>query len=168
MKCLPALWWLAISATLRAQEWPSYGNDPGGTRYSPLAQIHRGNVRRLRAVWTFHTRDASDGSRWAARSTFEATPLMIGGVLYVSTPFARVFAVNADTGEELWCFDPRLDRFAASRGGPTNTSGGCFWERWTGGSSRCRSGASGVRARVPRIKSVSHLSSIQFLHGFVH
>jgi quinoprotein glucose dehydrogenase len=93
-----------------AQEWPSYGNDPGGMRYSPLKQIDKTNVGRLTAAWTYHTGDVSDGSRYPARSAFECTPLVVDGVLYLTTPFARAVALEAETGKELWTFDPELDR----------------------------------------------------------
>jgi len=49
--CLPAL----RDDPVTPGEWPSYGNDVGGTRYSPLAQIDRGNVGRLRVAWTYRT-----------------------------------------------------------------------------------------------------------------
>jgi hypothetical protein len=65
---------LAASARALADEWPSYGRDPGGTRYSPLAQITPENVERLHVAWTFHTGDASDRSHERNRSGFETTP----------------------------------------------------------------------------------------------
>jgi quinoprotein glucose dehydrogenase len=93
-----------------AQEWPSHANDAGGTRYSPLAQINRGNVAQLKPAWTWKSGDSSDGRKWPVRSAFEATPLMIGNVLYVVTPFARLVALDAESGRELWAFDPKFDR----------------------------------------------------------
>ena len=113
-----------FGATALPQELPIYGGDPGGMRYSALREINRGNVQRFRPVWIFHTGDVSDGSRWAARSTFEATPLVVHGVMYVSTPFARVFVLNPETGEELWSFDPRIDRVEMSNSGVTYLSNG--------------------------------------------
>jgi quinoprotein glucose dehydrogenase len=49
-------------------EWPTYGNDPGGMRYSPLSLINRENVSKLKVAWMFHTGDISDGSRDRRRS----------------------------------------------------------------------------------------------------
>jgi quinoprotein glucose dehydrogenase len=93
-----------------AQEWHHPGNDPGVTRHSPLAQIDRSNVARLAVAWTFDTGDWSDGSVQPARSAFEATPLVIDGVLYVPSAFSRLFALDAETGRQLWVFDPKIDR----------------------------------------------------------
>ena len=105
--------WAAIwvsCALVCAQEWPHHGNDAGGTRYSPLKQIHTGNVSQLKAAWTWKSGDVSDGSQWPVKSAYEATPLMVGNVLYVVTPFARLVALDADNGRELWAFDPRFER----------------------------------------------------------
>lgn len=93
-----------------AQDWPVYGGDPGGARYSRLSQINRSNVARLQAVWTYHTGDISDATEYPGKSAFEATPLMIDGVLYIVTPFNRLIALEAETGRELWIFDPKLDK----------------------------------------------------------
>ena len=90
-------------------DWPAYGNDLGGSRYSPLSQINRSNVNKLKPVWTYRTGDVADGSRTAETSQFEATPIMIEGTLYLSTPFNRVIALDAETGKERWTFDPKLD-----------------------------------------------------------
>jgi quinoprotein glucose dehydrogenase len=87
-------------------EWPVYGGDPGGTRYSPLADITPGTVSRLREAWTYRTGDFLQGP---SGSRFQATPLMVEGRLIVSTPFGRVIALRPDTGDELWTFDPRVD-----------------------------------------------------------
>ncbi|HEX9188764.1 MAG TPA: pyrroloquinoline quinone-dependent dehydrogenase [Vicinamibacteria bacterium] len=91
------------------QDWPHPGNDPGGMRHSPLAQIDRSNVASLAVAWTFDTGDWSDGSSLPSRSAFEATPLVIDGVLYVPSAFSRLFALDAETGRELWVFDPKVD-----------------------------------------------------------
>jgi quinoprotein glucose dehydrogenase len=92
-----------------ASDWPAYGNDLGGSRYSPLNQINRNNVKELRAVWTYRTGDVADNSRTAETSQFEATPIMIEGTLYLSTPFNRVIALDPETGTDRWTFDPKLD-----------------------------------------------------------
>ena len=90
-----------------AGEWPSYGNDVGGTRYSPLGQIDRGNVERLRVAWTYRTGEVGSASPEGFGFTaFEATPLMIDGTLYFSTPYNRVIALDAETGRERWRYDP--------------------------------------------------------------
>lgn len=91
-----------------AQDWPYYAGDSGGTKYSALKQINRGNVSRLKVAWTFQTGDVSDGKANPIRSAFEATPLMVDGVLYFTTPFNRLVALDAETGRQLWSFDPKI------------------------------------------------------------
>ena len=89
------------------QEWRSYGHDPGGMRFSPLKQIDRSNVKQLRRLWTYHTGETSWSSiRAGTIAAFESTPLMVDGVLYLSTPANRVIALDGDTGKEIWVFDP--------------------------------------------------------------
>jgi quinoprotein glucose dehydrogenase len=98
------------------EEWPAYGNDPGSSRYSPLSEITKANVGSLKVAWTYRTGDISDakgtwnGQRVRAKSTFEATPLMADGTLYIATPFNRIIALDAETGKEKWVFDPKLNR----------------------------------------------------------
>ncbi len=101
---------LILAAPLLAQEWPYYGGDSGGTKYSPLKQITPANVGGLRVAWEFHTGDVSDGKTYAVRSSFEATPLVIDGVMYVTTPFNRLIALDPETGKQIWAFDPKIDR----------------------------------------------------------
>jgi quinoprotein glucose dehydrogenase len=75
-------------------DWPSYGHDPGGMRYSPLTQINRENVSQLKVAWVFHTGDISDGSQGRRRSGFETTPIFVDGILYLTTHFNRVIALD--------------------------------------------------------------------------
>jgi len=101
-------------------EWPSYGNDPGGTRYSPLIQIDRGNVANLHVAWTYRTGEVGGVAPYG-HAAFEATPLMVDGTLILSTPYDRVIALDPETGKELWRYDPKVDRgrrfaIATSRG----------------------------------------------------
>ena len=90
-------------------DWAYYGHDAGGTRYSPLTQINRENVTKLKVAWIFHTGDISDGSGRPKRSGLETTPILVDGTLYLTTPFNRVFAVNPETGKKLWVFDPMIE-----------------------------------------------------------
>ncbi|MEX2263110.1 MAG: pyrroloquinoline quinone-dependent dehydrogenase [Bryobacteraceae bacterium] len=101
---------LAIALLASGQEWHSYGGDPGGQKYSPLKQIDRSNVGKLKVAWTYRTGDWSDGKRYPVRSAFETTPLVVDGVMYLTTPFNRLIALEAETGKELWVFDPQVDR----------------------------------------------------------
>ena len=96
---------------LWGQDWPNYGNDPGGSRYSALDQINRTNVARLEVAWEHDSPDFADGlSGSPTRSAFEASPLVIEGALYVPTPMDRLLALDAETGRKLWEVDSRLDR----------------------------------------------------------
>ena len=91
------------------RDWRCYGADPGGSKYSPLAQIDRGNVARLERVRTYHTGETDQG-RPAGQDlvAFECTPLAVDGVLYLSTPASRVIALEGETGRELWTYDPQV------------------------------------------------------------
>lgn len=89
--------------------WPFYGGDAGGSRYAPAAEINRTNVAGLKVAWTYRTGDVSDGSDGMRKSKFETTPILFNGMLYISTPFNRVIALDPATGSPRWTFDPRID-----------------------------------------------------------
>jgi quinoprotein glucose dehydrogenase len=95
-----------------AGEWPVYGGDPGGSRYSPLATITRENVAQLEAVWTFHTGETGPAPDRGGPPALEATPIVVDGTMYVSTPYGRVFALDPVTGTERWRFDPLVNGLA--------------------------------------------------------
>lgn len=99
-----------FAAHASAQDWPSWGGDAGGMKYSALEQINKKNVRSLKAAWTFDTGDVSDGTVYPTRSAFESTPLVVENVMYVVSPFGRLFALDPETGEKKWVFDPKIDR----------------------------------------------------------
>jgi quinoprotein glucose dehydrogenase len=88
-------------------EWPEYGNDKGGTRYSPLTQITPANVGALKVAWTYRHHDISDGSDGSSRTSFNATPIVVDGGLFFCTGKNRVIALEPETGQELWAFDPK-------------------------------------------------------------
>jgi len=100
------------STAVADAEWPAYARDPGGMRHSPLTEIDRGNVADLAVAWTYRTGelDTYEGTDLADKAAFEATPLMVDGTLYLSTPTNRVVALDAATGAERWVFDPGIDR----------------------------------------------------------
>ncbi len=103
-----------------SKEWPTYGHDPGGMRFSPLTQLTPANVAKLEVAWVYHMRPAAPPAAPAAPATppagrgrgrggtgfasSESTPLVIGGVMYTSTPYYRVAAIDATTGKEIWAF----------------------------------------------------------------
>jgi quinoprotein glucose dehydrogenase len=91
--------------------WPFYGCDAGGGRYAGLKQINESNVSRLKLAWIYRTGELKtyEGTDKMEQAAFEATPIMIGGVLYFSTASSRVMAVNAADGKEKWVYDPHID-----------------------------------------------------------
>lgn len=98
-----------VRASSTEGEWPSYGNDPGGMRYSPLNQINRSNVASLQPAWTFHVGDIFDGKDGTKRSGLETTPIMVDGTLFLTTPINRVIALDPATGRQRWAYDPHID-----------------------------------------------------------
>lgn len=111
--CVTLLSVITAAGAQSPEEWPVYGRDAGGTKYSPLKDIHRGNVARLRVAWTFRTGDMYDPQGQGGRRTaFEATPLFVDGTLYVSTPLGRVMALDPQSGTERWSFDAKTNRTA--------------------------------------------------------
>ena len=122
----------AQSTADSSKEWPTYGHDPGGMRFSPLTQITPANVSQLKVAWVYHMRPAgaiAPAARGAAGPEGEAlppqqggggrgrggrggsgfrasevTPLVIDGIMYLSTPYSRVVAVEPASGKEIWAF----------------------------------------------------------------
>src|SRR5881396_2281099 len=93
------------SGTPRQVEWLYYGGDPGGSRHSPLTDITAGNVSRLEVNWQWKHWETRLEQYDTTPGQFESTPLMIDGVLYVTTPYNSIAALDAETGRELWRFD---------------------------------------------------------------
>ena len=89
-----------INTVNTATDWPSYGNTLGGSRYSPLDQINRGNVEDLEVAWTYRT---------GIGGPFKATPLQIGELLYVCAAGNVIIALDAQSGDLSWQFDPLID-----------------------------------------------------------
>ena len=108
---------LAIPAILApslagAQElgWEAYGRDVQGTRYLPAREITRDNVRRLEPAWSYRTGEADAAFATEAETSFEATPLVVEGTMYIGTPLGRVIALDPATGAERWTYDPKIAR----------------------------------------------------------
>lgn len=92
-------------------DWPTYGHDKGGMRFSTLADITAANVTNLEVAWTYHMRPdvpaaaTPMAARRAARFLAgQATPLVVDGRMYVSTPYSQVVALDPVTGEKLWAY----------------------------------------------------------------
>ncbi|MCH7960502.1 MAG: pyrroloquinoline quinone-dependent dehydrogenase [Candidatus Hydrogenedentes bacterium] len=98
-------------------QWRHYGGDHGSTKYAPLDQITAQNVADLEIAWRWTSPDEAIAKANNVRhGRFVVTPLMVDGVLYVSTGLSQVAAVDAGTGETIWVHDPK----AYKRGRPTN------------------------------------------------
>jgi len=84
----------------KAVDWPVYRGDQKGNQYSPLAQIHAANVHNLQRAWEYKTGDANQ------RSTMHVNPIVVNGVMFITTPSLKAVALDAGTGKEIWAFDP--------------------------------------------------------------
>ena len=105
-------------------EWLYYGGDPGGTKYSPLTDIDAGE-RAAASAWPG---SGSTGRRRRRPGFFESTPLMIDGVLYVTTPYNNVAALDAETGKEIWRFDGKAEELGPLLSGSGwKLRGTAFW-----------------------------------------
>lgn len=108
-----AMSWAQKSPQIAGQtDWPTYGNDAGGSRYSAAAQINRSNVNGLKVAWTYRTGANETPTRMIRKAAFEATPILVDGKLFLSTPYNHVIALDPGTGAKLWEYDPgvNLDR----------------------------------------------------------
>jgi|TARA_Y100000310_G_scaffold327305_1_gene393435 quinoprotein glucose dehydrogenase len=110
-------------------EWRYYGADAYGSKYSPASQIHAGNVNDLEIAWTWTSPDQELAEALKIRvGLLKVTPLMVGGVLYLSTSLNQVVALDAGTGKTKWRHDPKAYR----KGRPANSGwqhrGLAYWE----------------------------------------
>ncbi|HMI54786.1 MAG TPA: PQQ-binding-like beta-propeller repeat protein, partial [Gemmatimonadaceae bacterium] len=92
------------------RDWPAYGGDPGGTRYSPLTQINRSNVDRLQVAWQFDPGEGPPNTR------FQAQPIVVDEVLYSVTPQSSVVALDGATGKLKWSWNPGGEERTSVRG----------------------------------------------------
>ena len=110
--CLVALSASVAPAAAGAQEigWEANGRDIQGTRYLPAREITRENVHRLEPAWTYRTGEADAIFATEKETSFESTPLVVDGTMYVGTPLGRVIALDPATGRERWVYDPKIAR----------------------------------------------------------
>jgi len=113
---------LCVPIALAQNDWPVYGRDPGAQRYSPLVQINAGNVSKLVQAWVFDTKPAPNAKSKQASKT---TPLVVNDVMYFTSQFQSLVAVEPETGKKLWSFDhkysPRPSRGIAYWAGDRNS-----------------------------------------------
>jgi glucose dehydrogenase len=109
---------IAIANNRGAGEWRAYGGDPANTKYAPLDQISRDNVRNLRVAWRWRSIDQDVLASRPALHTFinESTPIMASGRLYTVTSLSQAAAIDAATGRTIWTYDSK----AYEAGQPVN------------------------------------------------
>jgi quinoprotein glucose dehydrogenase len=96
---------LALAAPAAAEDWPVYAGDAGGQRFSPHAEIARTNVARLELAWQIRTGDLDADPGPPEQMAFQATPILVDGLLVLPTPLGRVLALDPASGAERWRFD---------------------------------------------------------------
>lgn len=120
-----AAWTTAGRAADKNRDWPSYGGDKGSTKYSPLDQIDRSSIKNLRIAWRQSGMPAELRPMFpnaVASNNYEHTPLMVDGLLYMSTAVGLVAALDPTTGKVVWYDVPPqqpgvpLARGASTRG----------------------------------------------------
>jgi quinoprotein glucose dehydrogenase len=127
----------ALAQAPAASDWGYYGGDPFGQRFSSLDQINRGNVAHLSVAWTYRTAELGAGLQSAGKLTFEATPVLAFGLLYLETATNVVIALDPETGQLRWRFDPHVDR--TRHYAEASARGVSVWEAATGaGGGECR------------------------------
>ena len=116
----------ALAGDLDAGDWPHYAGDAGAMGYSPLTDIDRGNVSGLEVAWTWNTdEEPLAGPRLPVPGAsvrpgaFEVTPVVVNDTMYLSTPYNRVVALDASSGQEIWAYDPETIEW----GQPPNGTG---------------------------------------------
>jgi quinoprotein glucose dehydrogenase len=102
-----ALGLTGVAAAAQQSDWPVYAGDQAATHYSALDEINRTTVKDLSVAWRWRPGEKKLDQFGTQPGTFQATPIMIDGVLYLSTPYNRVVALDASTGAERWSYDPR-------------------------------------------------------------
>jgi quinoprotein glucose dehydrogenase len=116
-----------IDYTGPVAEWPEYGGTKSGLKYSPLTQIDRTNVDALEVVWEYRHGDVSQGDGDWAKTSFSVTPIVADGTMFFCTGFARVIALDPETGHERWAFDPELRAKRGKGPYPLTCRGVAYW-----------------------------------------
>jgi len=118
---------VAVDYSGPVADWPEYGGDKGGMRYSPLTQINADNVTDLELAWVYRHGDFSDGEGEYTRTSFQATPIVVNDTMYFCTGFMRVVALDPETGRERWSFDPVLQSKRGRGPYPLTCRGVAYW-----------------------------------------
>jgi len=107
--CLIGLSTPGFAQAQKDTEWPAYGSDAGGMRYSASAQINRSNVANLKVAWTYRTGSNDIQTKLKRKAAFEATPVVVDGKLFLTTPYDHVIAIDPENGKKLWEYDPGVN-----------------------------------------------------------
>jgi quinoprotein glucose dehydrogenase len=184
-------------------EWRAYGGDLGNTKYSPLTQIDATNFGKLQLQWRwqsadgfisrtvpgggelwgpsneiFASLDQEDPNRWRDRQTpyvqnFKATPLMVGGRLYINTPSSIGAAIDAKTGKTLWVYNPKsYEAGTTTMSARWNQRGVAYWtdgkdERVLWGTSDGYLLALDAKTGIP-VKSFGENGKVDLMEGLPH
>src|SRR5688572_26644252 len=97
----------AAQSSPAAGQWPVYASDQAATHHSPLTDINRENVSDLKPAWEWRPDEDALPAFGTQPGNFQNTPLMIDDVLYLSTPYNKVVALDAETGKQRWVYDPK-------------------------------------------------------------
>lgn len=122
-KTLPAFFVAVTTSTVlfaqvKTEDWPHVGGAAGGGHFTEHTQINRDNLDDLEIAWVHRSGDFREGGNFkdghnypaeALQTALQVTPILFNNALYYCTPFSRVFALNPDTGKELWSYDPKVD-----------------------------------------------------------
>lgn len=141
--------------TAIGEDWPAYGGDQGGNRYSNAAQITPENVSRLDVAWRYKTGVFKSDAHRAQRTSFQTTPILIEDKLVLCSPFNEVMALDPVTGEEIWRFDPEVE-LGRRPGNEYNCRGVAYWADTAGqdeGTCTSRIFTATVEARLHAIDS---------------
>lgn len=106
------------------KDWPVYGGNKAGNRYSPLDQINLQNVRDLQVAWSYDSNDPPDANGHRRGGEIQCQPIVVHGILYGTTASLKLFALDAGTGKQLWKFDPFKDMNPR----PNQNRGVVYWE----------------------------------------
>lgn len=110
IKITPLLWLIFLVLSCKEENqpyssWSVYRGDNGSTGYSSLTQINPGNLKYLELAWTYHSGDAREGNR----SNIECNPIIVNGMMYVTSPKLKLIALEPASGKEIWRFDPFIN-----------------------------------------------------------
>ena len=105
--CVAAMLLLTLAADRPPVDWPFWGGDPGSAHYSKLADINTANVSKLRQAWTWKTGETELKEYGTRPGMFENTPVVLDNVMYVTSPYNKVVALDAEKGTVLWTYDPK-------------------------------------------------------------